>query len=167
MPEESFFENPKTWVAVAFVIFTLLFGRKLFTALTGMLDKRADAVRVELAEAARLKREAEAMRAAAATSRAQALEDARALIDGARAEAARLTQTAREDAATAAERRERMAHDRIAAAEKAAVDEVRLTAVRVASVAAEQVIRTQFDAEADAALIDRAIGALPQALRAA
>ena len=57
--------------------------------------------------------------------------------------------------------------DRIAAAEKAAVDEVRLTAAEVATAAARQVIADGPDAEADAGLIDHAIGQLPSALRAA
>ena len=40
MQEESLFEDPRTWVAIAFVIFFVLFGRKLWAALTKMLDAR-------------------------------------------------------------------------------------------------------------------------------
>src|SRR6202043_1717252 len=48
MAESSFYQSPAFWVAVAFVLFFVFFGRKLWKALTGMLDKRADEVRVEL-----------------------------------------------------------------------------------------------------------------------
>jgi len=61
MHEESFWAEPRNWVALAFVIFFVLFGKKLWSALAAMLDDRAAKVRTELDEAARLRREAEAM----------------------------------------------------------------------------------------------------------
>lgn len=162
--EYGFFDDPKTWVAAAFVIFMLLFGSKLWAALTAILDKRAEQVRAELAEAQRLRSEAETMLRDAKTRREQAMADAERLLASARSQAAILAAAAAAEAEAAAQRRERMAMDRIAAAEKAAVDEVRITAAEVASSAAEQVIRTTLTAEADGALVDRAISSLPTAL---
>ncbi len=156
--------NAETWVAIAFVIFVVLFGSRLWSALAGMLDRRAATVRAELAEAARLKREAEAMLADAKVRRQQAMTDAQRLLDGARAEATRLAEAAAVDARNSAARRERMATDRIAAAEKAAVTEVRLAAADIAANAAERVIRATLDAAGGAALIDHAIAGLPAAL---
>ena len=164
MHEESFITEPRTWVATAFVLFFVLFGRKLWAALAGMLDARAAAVRAELEEAARLRREAEAMLRDAERSRSQALAEAKALIEGAKAEAVRVSAAAMAEAEASAKRREQMAVDRIAAAEKAAVDEVRLTAVEIATVAARQVIADGLTADADARLIDQAITRLPSAL---
>lgn len=160
----GFLANPETWVSIAFVIFVVLFGRRLWSGLAGMLDRRAVAVRAELAEAARLKREAEAMLADARQRRQQAMADAQRLLDGARAEAARLAEAAATEARNSAARRERMAIDRIAAAEKAAVTEVRLAAAEVAATAAEQVIRNTLGVEGDVQLIDHAIAGLPAAL---
>ena len=117
MHEESFFADPRSWVAVAFVIFFVLFGARLWKALAGMLDQRTAAIRAELDEASRLRREAEAMLADASKRREAALTEARLLLEGARAEAARLAQAAAAEAAAAAGRREKMALDRIAAAE--------------------------------------------------
>ena len=164
MQEESFFADPRSWVAVAFVIFVVLFGAKIWAALAGMLDKRTAAIRSELAEAARLRQEAEAMRADASKQRESALAEAKALLDGARAEAARLSRAAAEDAAAGARRREKMAMDRIAAAEKSAVDTVRFAAAEIAALAAEHAIRDGLTAEADGQLIDRAIGGISSAL---
>src|SRR5215469_13208641 len=117
--EPGFFAEPRNWVFIAFVLFFVIFGRKLWSALAQMLDDRAAKVRAELEEAARLRQEAEAMLGEAEARRAAAL------------------------------RREQMALDRIAAAEKAAVDDVRLTAVEVATVAARQVIAEGLSADAD------------------
>jgi F-type H+-transporting ATPase subunit b len=154
----------RTWVAIAFIIFFVLFGRKLWSALAGMLDDRAAKVRAELEEAARLRREAEAMLREAEQRRAEALAEAKALIEGAQAEAARAGAAATAEAEASARRREQMALDRIAAAEKAAVDEVRLTAVDVATSAARQVISEGLSPDADGRLIDHAITQLPSAL---
>ena len=82
MQEESLFAEPRLWVAIAFILFFVLFGRKLWAALAGMLDDRAAKVRAELEEAARLRREAEAMLRDAEKRRAEALAEAKALIAG-------------------------------------------------------------------------------------
>ena len=164
--EESFFQDPKNWVLIAFILFFLLLGKKLWAALMGMLDERTAAVKAELEEAARLRREAEAMLREAEASRAQALAEAKALIEGARAEAARVAAATSAEAEAAAKRREQMAMDRIAAAEKAAVDEVRITAADIATIAARQVIAEGLSPSADAALVDTAIAQLPTALAA-
>jgi F-type H+-transporting ATPase subunit b len=164
MHEESFFQDPRSWVAIAVVIFVVLFGKKLWTVLAAMLDKRADTVRAELAEAQRLRQEAELMLRDAKTRREAALAEAQKLLEGAKAEAARLGAASAAEAEASAARRERMAMDRIAAAEKAAVDEVRLLAADIATKAAEQVIREGLAPEAKAVLVDRAIASLPAAL---
>ena len=162
--EPGFFAEPRNWVFIAFVLFFVLFGRKLWAALAGMLDDRGAKVRTELEEAARLRQEAEAMLRDAEARRADALREAQALIDGAKAEAGRVAAAAGAEAEASAKRREQMALDRIAAAEKAAVDEVRLTAVEVATTAARQVIAEGLTADADARLIDHAITQLQSAL---
>lgn len=165
--DEGFWSDPRSFVALAFVIFFVIFGRKIWGVLTGMLDKRADEVRAELAEAQRLRQEAEAMLRAANQQREAAIADAQALLTGAKAEATRLATAAAADAEASAKRREQMAMDRIAAAEKAAIDDVRMIAADIATTAARDIIRDGLTAEADAALVDRAITGLPAALRAA
>jgi F-type H+-transporting ATPase subunit b len=164
MHQETFLTNSRTWVAVAFVLFFLFFGKMLWKALASMLDSRTAAVRSELEEAARLRREAEAMLKDAEKRRADALSEAQGLIEGAKAEASRVAAATAAEAEASAKRREQMALDRIAAAEKAAVDEVRLTAAEVATVAARQVISEGLSADADARLVDHAIAQLPSAL---
>jgi F-type H+-transporting ATPase subunit b len=162
--EESFFADPRSWVAIAFVIFFVLFGKKLWVALAGILDKRAETIRAELAEAQRLRKEAEAMLAEAASARATALTRAQELLDGAQREANRLAALAAADAEQSAVRREKMAMDRISAAEKAAVDEVRIAAADVASHATRLLLTETLSADASAAIVDRAIASLPAAL---
>lgn len=155
------------WVAVAFVIFFVLFGRMMWRALAGMLDARAEAIRQELEQAARLRQEAQEMLRDAQARREAALAEAKRLLESAQAEAARLAVATQAEAEAAVRRRERIALERIAAAEKAALNDVRLAAIEVAAAAAQQVLAGGVGEQADAGLVDRAISGLPGALRAA
>ena len=161
---ESFWANPRTWVGLAFILFVVLFGRKIWQALSKLLDDHAARIRFELDEAARLRQEAEEMLRDAQARRDSAMDEARRLIEGAKAEADRYAAAAAHEAEASSRRREQMAHDRIAAAEKAAVDEVRVTAAELATAAARNVIARGLSAEADAGLIDHAIKQLPASL---
>jgi F-type H+-transporting ATPase subunit b len=100
----SLLAEPRFWVAIAFFIFFGVFGKKLWSALAAMLDKRADKIRGELAEATRLRAEAETMLREAQAGRDAALKDAQSLLESARHEAAKLGAAARADAETAAAR---------------------------------------------------------------
>lgn len=161
---ESLLSDPRFWVSVAFVIFFLIFGRRIWTSVSAVLDKRGLAIRAELDEAARLRREAETLLVDARAQREEALKQAEATLAHARTEAARMGEAARADATAAAARREQMATDRIAAAEKAAVNDVRLAAADIAARAAGAVLRHGFGPEADSHLVDRAIQGLPAAM---
>ena len=163
----TFYLRPAFYVAVAFVIFFVLFGRTLARAIAGVLDQRIAAVAHELDEAARLRAEAETMMAEAQAQRTEALAQSQALLASAHDQARRLRQTMAADAHAASERRERAAIDRIAAAEKAVITDLRLAAIDLATQAARSVIAAELTIEDDAALIDRAIAALPGSMRAA
>ncbi len=163
---DTFWSNPRTWVGLAFILFVVLFGRRIWQALAGMLDARTASVRASLDEAARLRQEAEGMLRDAEWRRKAAREEAQRLLEGAKAQAANVAATATAEAETSGRRREQMALDRIAAAEKAAIDEVRLHAADIATAAARQVLAQGLTADADGRLIDHAISQLPSALSA-
>jgi len=153
------------WVAVAIIIFAVLFGKKIVVPVLGMLDARTAAVRAALDEAAALRAEAEALLADAKTRQQQAIADAQKIRDDATAEAARNAAELAKEARAVTRRRERLALDRIAAAEKAALQEVRSVAIDVATAAASNLLRDGFAEESRAAMIDQSIAAIPAALR--
>ena len=164
MHEETLLSNPRTWVGIAFIIFFVIFGRRMWQALAKMLDNHGQVVRNQLDEAARLRSEAEAMLVAAQKRRVQAEAEANALVEGAHRQAAQVAEAARAEAEAAASRRERMATERIAAAEKAAVAEVRAAAVDIATEAASRIMASGLGPDTDAAIVDRSIAGLPTAL---
>ncbi len=162
----NLFHEPVFWFAVSFVLFFVIFGAKIWKPLAALLDARADQIRVELDEAARLRREAEQMLEDATREREQAYAEANALIEQTRKQAEDLAARARQDAEDMLRRREQMAKDRIAAAERAALEEVRAAAVDAAFDGARLVIQQSLPAQTSSDMVDSAIAGLPAALSA-
>ncbi|HWB47826.1 MAG TPA: F0F1 ATP synthase subunit B [Stellaceae bacterium] len=154
------------WVLVAAVIFVAAVFKPISRTLTGGLDAHAARIRGELDEARRLREEAERLVADYKARQQAAGSEAAATVAHAKAEAERIAAQSARDLELALERRQRMAEDRIAQAEAKALGEVRAVAIDVAIAAAREVITAQIDAHRGNALIDEAIVALPQRLRA-
>ncbi len=125
-----------------------------------MLDKQISKIRTQLDEASKLRAEAEAMLAEAKARTASADADAKAVVANAQVEAAALQAKAEADAAELIARRTRMAEDKIAAAERSAIQAIRTKAADAATSAAAAVIAEKHGAEADKALVDKAIAGL-------
>lgn len=142
------------------VVIAIMLWKKVPAAVGRALDKKIAGIREQLDEAARLRAEAEALRAEYEAKAAAAGAEAQTMLDRARHEADLIVQQAKTDAAALVERRARMAEDKIAAAERAALAEVRAKAVTAATAAAETLIREQHDASADRTMVDRTIAGL-------
>ncbi len=160
MFDESF------WVAVAFVLFFVLFGRQLWRFVTSKLDERSAAVRAELETAARLREEARDLLATSRRRERESAAEAEAILARARDEASRIAADAavRLDAELA--RRTRLAEERIALMEANAVAGLRAAAVDAVVAATGRAVAAEIDADADAALIDRAAAELETRLAA-
>ncbi len=158
MFDESF------WVGVAFVLFFVLFGRRLWQFLTGKLDARAQTVREELDRAVRLREEAQNLLATYQRRQREAAGEAEAVLAGAREEAARLTTEAENRASEQIARRKRLAQEEIARMESRAATEVRLAAIDSVIAATGRALAAELDAGTDRALIDRAAAELENRL---
>jgi F-type H+-transporting ATPase subunit b len=156
--------DPETWIAVAFVVFLAVAGKPIFRAVVKGLDARADRIRNDLAEAERLRREAETLLADYQAKQRAAAEEAAGILARAREEAEVLKKEAAANLAALLKRRERMALDKIAQAEAEAKAEVRARAVDLAVAAATLVLEQQAAGPFSARLIDQAIGELEQKL---
>jgi F-type H+-transporting ATPase subunit b len=149
------------WVALAMlVVLAIMLWKKVPAAIGGALDKKIAGIREQLEEAARLRAEAEALKAEYEARSAQAGAEAQTMLDRARHEAEGIVAQARLDADALVERRARMAEDKIGAAERTALAEVRAKAAQAATAAAAQLIAERHDAAADRAMIDRTIAGL-------
>ena len=149
------------WVAVAFLMFVaLLWKFGAFTMLGSALDARADKVRADLAEAATLKAEAQALKAKAAAEAAHAQTDAQAMLANAEVEAKRIVEQATADAEVAISRRTRLAEDRIGAEARTAEAALRSRAADI-TVQAARALLAERSASGDlAGLTDASIATL-------
>lgn len=160
----EFLQDAEFWVAVAFVILIAAVWKPVKRSLAASLDARAAKIRSALEEARRLVEEARAVLADYQGKQRQALSEAEGIMRHAAAEAERNRQAAEGDLAASLRRREQQAMDRIAQAEAKALDEVRALSVELALAATRRLVRDNLDAKRAAGLVDQAIAELPQRL---
>jgi F-type H+-transporting ATPase subunit b len=150
--------EPEFWVAVGFVVMIGIFLYVGAPAMvTRVLDDRARAIEAELAEAARLRAEAEALLADYKRKSANAEAEAAAIVTEARVDAERLAAEMRAALATQIERRGHQAQEKIAQAEAAAMAEIRALAADAAAGAAERIIAARMDPKRASALVEQSI----------
>lgn len=146
----------------AFVGLLLFFVLIAYLKVPGMvaksLDERSDKIRDELAEAKRLREEAQHVLAEYQRKRKEAEADAAAIVAAAEREAAALTAEAKQKTEEFVARRTALSEQKIKQAEVDAVNAVRSAAVDLAIAAAEQVIAKKADAAVQEKLFRDAVG---------
>ncbi|MGE4323036.1 MAG: F0F1 ATP synthase subunit B [Sphingobium sp.] len=149
------------WVSLAMAVFiVILLVKKVPALIAGGLDSRIAQIRTQLDEAAKLRAEADALKAEYEAKLVAAAGEADAMRKSAEQEAATLLEDARAEAVLLVARRQKMAEDKIGAAERAALDGIRAKAVAAATGAAATLIAQGHDAKADKELVDSAIRGL-------
>lgn len=157
----AWWQDPAIWVSLAFlVVVGLLWRMGAFASAAQMLDKRSQKIADELAEAQRLRDEAQALLAQYQKRQREAEAEAKVIVEEARREAARLGAEMRQKIADQIDRRARAAEEKIARAETQALAEVRGQAADLAVEAARAIIRSRVDQGGHAALVDKSISEL-------
>jgi len=145
-------------VTIGFIVFVgILLYFKVPGLVGGMLDKRAETIRAELAEARALREEAQTLLASYERKQKEVQAQAERIVENARDEAVRAAAAAKEDIRTSVARRLASAEEQIASAQAAAVREVKDRAVTVAIAAAQDLIAAQMTAAQGNKLIDESI----------
>jgi F-type H+-transporting ATPase subunit b len=124
------------------------------------LDARGQRIAKDLADAARLRKEAEALLAEYKQKRADAETEAQAIVAAAKADAEDYAAETRRKLAESLDRRTRQAEQKIAQAEAAAVKEVRSAATDMAIAAAQKLAAEAAQGSAGAGLIATSITAV-------
>lgn len=154
----SLLYNSTFLIGVSFVLFLALLGYLgVHTFLGRKLDERAEGIRGELAEARRLREEAQELFAEFERKQKDVAGQAEEIVAHARIEAEQAAERAKADIATSIDRRLKAADEQIALAEANAVKEVKDRAVSVAIAAATEVLAGRVGDTEDEALIQAAI----------
>jgi F-type H+-transporting ATPase subunit b len=154
------------WVGVSFLLFVgILIYRGVPGMIASALDRRAEQIRKELAEAQRLREEAQTILAQMQRKESEAKGEAQAILDLARQEAEFYALETRRKLAETVERRTRLAEQKIAQAEAQALKEVRSAATDIAISAAARLIAEEVKGDKAAALVDDSIAAVKARLQ--
>lgn len=150
--------NTNFVVLIAFIVFlAILVYFKVPGIIGGLLDKRAETIRNELAEARALREEAQTLLASYERKQKEVQAQADRIVENAKEEAIRAAAAAKDEIRASVSRRIAAAEEQIASAEAAAVREVKDRAVMVAVAAAQELISGQMTAAQGNKLIDDSI----------
>ncbi len=148
----------EVWVTIGFLLFLcVLVYLGVHRKLAASLDERQARIRSELDEAARLRREAEALLADFERKGREAEREAEAIIASAKAEAERHAAEAKLRMEDFVARRTKMAEAKIAQAEAQALADVRAAAADAAVAAAEKILATAAKGQVAEDLLARGI----------
>lgn len=153
--------NEYFWITLSIAALFYFAWTPAKTALLAGLDARAERIRKDLDEAAKLRGEAEKLLADYVAKHKEAMAQADAIVANAKEEAARLAAKAEADLQASLKRREEAALQRIAQAESQATAEVRSAAVDLAMAATGKLLAQGLDRGRQDALIDGAIKNIP------
>lgn len=146
------------FVAIGFFLFlALLAYYGVHSKIVGALDARIAGVKKELAEAEKLRAEAQTLLASFEKKRKDAETEAAAIVAQAKQEAELMAKESQARLTDFVARRTKQAEDKIAMAEAQAANDVRAAAADAAVKAAETVLSTDARGPAGAGLVDRGI----------
>jgi F-type H+-transporting ATPase subunit b len=135
--------QPQFWVALAFVLFVFLTGKKITALLLSFLDKRSAEIKKELDTARALRIEAEETLALYRQKQAEFSKEAENILAKARSDAEASSAHAQAELKIALDSRLKQATDKIAQEEAAAIADVRNRIVNLALETARTVIAGQ------------------------
>lgn len=153
----AFYEDTSFLVAAAFILFFVIFGKKLGGVIATMLDDRAAKINDEIEQATRLREEAQELLASYEKKQHEALKEAEAIVTAAKEEAERLAAEAAENLEKSLKRSEQLAMDRIHQAEAQALAQVKGQAVDLAMDAAKRILESEASGKKADALVNDAI----------
>ncbi len=137
---EPFYLDAEFWVTVSFIGFVLLAFRPTFKAIATHLDARSAQIASELAEARRLREEAQALLASYQKKQQESLREADEILAAAKEEVALISKQSENDINQAVEKRMKSAMEKIAQSETKALQDVQNHVVDIAIAAARAII---------------------------
>ena len=159
------FEEPETWVAIAFILLMGLFGYLgVHRTVLKALDNRSARIKAELDDARRLKEEAAKVLEEYKARRASAEREAEDIITTARTEAERIATEAKAKMEDFVARRTRTAENKIALAEAQALADVRAAAAEAAVAAAANIMSQSVKGQVADELLAKGIAEVKQKL---
>lgn len=163
MTMTALLQDTNIWVVFSSVLFLAVFIKFGWKVAMGMLDAGIDKIRDNLAQAEKLRLEAEAMMADYQARHRDAMKEAEDIIARAHAQAQTIRAKAEDDLKATLIRREKQLEDRLARTQAEAEAELRAHTASLALKASEALILKSLDKKGQAALVSQSIDAIEKA----
>ena len=137
--------SQSTWVAVAFVLFFILIGRRGFNILTSILDKRKQLIKEELEQAVQLREEAQSELNDSIIKQKEINTEIEKILNEAKEAAKKIKSEAEEKAKEIVIRKEEQAKEKINASQSDAIKQIKEIGSKVAILASENYIKENID----------------------
>lgn len=160
----SFFANPESWVAIAFLVVIALLARPVCRLLCAALDQRGEKIKARIDEAENLADEAQKLLVAFQKKQHESAKEVEAILKQARIETEYNAKQGLANLEEVLARREAQALERLEQAEMEALREVRNATIDIAIEAARELMSSSINAKQAAGLIDDTIKDLPKRL---
>lgn len=154
---EHIIDDPRTWVAVAFVVFMAGFIKYALPKIIRMLDARSAQIQDELNRAVSIRKEAEVVLAEYQQKQREMLAVAEQILQQASDDADRMKANAEEAMKEIIKRRSKSAQEKIERAQQDALRLVQANMVQIATEAARNLVVEHVQAAGDDDLIDYAL----------
>ena len=160
------FENPETWVLVAFIVFVGLVSKKAYGFITVSLDERAARIGSELEEAARLREEAQALLSQYQRDHRGLETEIARILEQAGQEGDQITLAAEDKLKAQLAQREAQVQENMKHAEVQAFERIRSMASTLTVAASSELIRKNLSPEKASRLLDASIDEVADKLSA-
>ena len=137
--------SQSTWVAIAFVTFFILVGKKGFSVLINILDKRKELVENEIEEAKKLKEQAQDELNASLKKQKVIINEIEDILAEAKEAARKIKIDAEIKAAEIVKRKEEQAKQKINASETEIINQIKEIASKVVILSSEEYIKENIN----------------------
>ena len=137
--------SQSTWVAIAFVTFFILVGKKGFSVLINILDKRKELVENEIEEAKKLKEQAQDELNASLKKQKVIINEIENILAEAKEAARKIKIDAEIKAAEIVKRKEEQAKQKINASETEIINQIKEIASKVVILSSEEYIKENIN----------------------
>ena len=137
--------SQSTWVAIAFVTFFILVGKKGFSVLINILDKRKELVENEIEEAKKLKEQAQDELNASLKKQKVIINEIEDILTEAKEAAKKIKIDAEIKAAEIVKRKEEQAKQKINASETEIINQIKEIASKVVILSSEEYIKENIN----------------------
>ena len=154
--------DPTFYVAISFILFLIFIGRPVVKMIIGTLDKRADSIGVQIAQATQEKKEAQQDLETTQLQESKILDQIQAIKSQANQDAEILKAESQQKIDSLIKREKCLAQERISRSKNQAVADIKREAVDLAILTTHKILESSIDEKANDKLVSQVLNEIEQ-----